>query len=299
MASTHGVAFFAFNTNQIDYIRLAILAARYVKRHMPTQQLCIITDVPTYDWHISISGEELISEVFDDIVLVDTDKSVNKREHYDSPWTKFISDFKNSNKHKVIEYTPYDKTLLLDIDYIIQNNNLEYVFDTDDAVTLYHEAEGIDGYAPALPQTYLSEAGIPMLWSTVVYFDKHNELTKLFFDVWAHVADHYDFYQFLYRFPEGMYRTDFCVSIAVHILNGMGAGELIESFPGKMINMSQFDDIGKINAIDDWVYVINNHKENWKDSLTRVCGENVHVMNKRALDRAHNTIVEMMEEEDK
>lgn len=297
MTATQGIVFFAYNTEQIDYIKLAIVAGRYAARHMPDKKLCLITDKHTYEWFNETSGDDLIASVFDDVVLVDPADTPNTREHHDSPWTSFVSDFKNGNKHKVIEYTPYDQTLLLDIDYIVQNNHLEYVFDSDDAVTLFREAEGLDGYPPALPQRYLSDAGVHMYWSTAVYFDKNNDLTKLFFELWEHIVDHYDFYRFLYAFPEGMYRTDFCVSIAAHILNGMGTGELIDSFPGKMINMSQFDDIAKINSIDDWVYVVNNQKENWKDSVTRISGENVHVMNKRALTRAYDTIMELMDKD--
>jgi hypothetical protein len=196
-----------------------------------------------------------------------------------------VSEFKNSNKHQVAEYTPYDKTLLIDVDYIIQNNDLDYVFDTDTEVALFHNAESLHGLPPADTERWLNLAGIPMKWSTVIYFDKHQELSKLFFETWAHIAANYDFYKFLYGFSSNMYRTDFCVSIASHILNGMGEGELIADFPSNLINMNQRDDIAKINAIDDWVFLINDRAENWKDTTTRIKSENIHVMNKRSLDR--------------
>lgn len=293
---TSGITFFAYNTQEIDYVKLATIAGRYSKRHMPSHATCLITDAGTWDWFSKGPNAEYIDMAFDDIVLVPPDIRANKRTHFDSPWHKFTSDFKNGNKHKVFEYTPYDKTLLLDIDYIVQNNSLEYVFDSDSAVTLFHRAESLIGEPPAPPQQYLNNLGIPMLWSTAVYFDKSNSLTKMFFDLWGHVGDHYDFYKFLYGFPGTMYRTDFCVSIAAHILNGMGQGELIEDFPQPMINMSQHDDIAKINSATDWIYMVNDRKENWEDSLTRISNENVHVMNKRSLERKFDDIMGALDE---
>jgi hypothetical protein len=295
---TDGVVFFAYNTDQINYVKLAALAGRYVKRHMPNRSVCLVTDGGTWDWfQRTDEGREYAGLAFDDVVLADSGSRENRRTHYDSPWHKFTSDFRNGNKHRVINYTPYDRTLLLDIDYIVQNGSLDYVFDSGSEVTLFHRAESLIGEKPALPQQYLSETGIPMLWSTAVYFDKTSSLAQTFFEVWAHVADNYEFYKFLYGFPGTMYRTDFCVSIATHILNGMGSGELIDDFPHPMINMSQHDDIVKINSADEWIYMVNNRQENWRDSLTKIQGENVHVMNKRSLERNYEAIMQQLDQE--
>jgi len=290
---TRGVAFFAYNTSQIDYVKLAILAARYSKRHMPSLPTCLITDSGSWDW-CQRSYKKEVELAFDEITLAEPAQQNNKRVHHDSPYHKFVSDFKNGNKHRVFEYTPFDQTLLLDIDYIIQNKDFEYVFETDNAVTLFHKAEYLTRNSPAQAQRYLNDQGIPMLWSTVVYFDRRNPTAKMFFDLWAHIGENYDFYKFIYGLPGKLYRTDFCVSIATHIMNGMGPGSVIDEFPGRMINMSQHDDIVKINDVDDWIYMVNNREEQWKDTLTRIAGENVHVMNKRSLDRHWDDLMEKL-----
>lgn len=294
---TTGICFFAYNTEQIDYSKLALLAARYVKRYMKHNDVTLITDTGTVSWMKKNHSQEVIDAAIDNFVITDVQHSDNVRVHYDSPWTKFKSQFKNSNKHEVINLTPYDRTILMDIDYIVQNNNLDSVFETDEAIVMYHEAVSLSNQEPAGLDQSLKPYGIPMLWSTVVYFDKHNPLTTLFFDTWAHVKDNYDFYKFLYGFPGNMYRTDYCVSIAAHILNGMGPGSVIGQFDDKrMIYMSQKDEIAKVNAVDEWVYLVNNQKEHWKDTLTLVERENVHVMNKRALDRQSGKLMEMLNE---
>lgn len=294
---TSGIALFAYNTTEINYIKIALIAARYAKRHMPHLSVCVITDAGTWDWFSQGEHSEYVEKYFDDVILTEPDRRVNKRTHYDSPYSNFVSDFKNGNKHKIIEYTPYDKTLLIDIDYIIQNDSLSYLFESDEPVAMFHNAESLIGEPPALPQQHLHSHGIDMIWSTAIYFDKHDEITQTFFETWAHVAKEYQFYEFLYGFPGHMYRTDYCVSIAAHIMNGMGHGKLIGDFPMPMINMSQHDDIVEINAPDEWVYMVNDRKENWKNTVALIKNENVHVMNKRSLDRKFDEIMERLDNE--
>jgi hypothetical protein len=296
-----GIVFFAYNTEQINYLNLSVIAARYAKRHMPGLPVCLITSHGDWDWFEKNSklSDEALSEIFDEVVLSEPGHQKNTRTHHDSPWYQFVSDFRNGNKHRVFELSPYDQTLLLDIDYIVQNNHLQYVFDTDESVNLFHRAENLIGEMPAPAQQYLNDYGIPMLWSTVIYFNKEHELAKLFFDLWAHIAKNYEFYRFLYNFPGKMFRTDFCVSIAAHIINGMGSGELIGDFPDPMIYMSQKDDIVKINSADDWIYMVNDRQQAWENSLTRISGENVHVMNKRAIERHYNDLMKLLDGDQK
>lgn len=296
---THGVVFFAYNTKQIDYLKLAVLASKYIRRHMPNEKICLITDTGSWNWFITTKSGSNAKDLFDDLVILDISHKRNTRIHYDSPWSKFSSDFKNSDKHKIIDYTPYDKTLLLDTDYIIQNGDLNYIFDSSAHVTLFHNAKDLLQQNLSNSQQYLNEVGIPMLWSTVIYFNKHVELTKIFFDLWAHISENYAFYKFLYQFPGDMFRTDYCVSIAAHIMNGMNSGPIIESFPGEIITMQQTDDIAKIIDIDEWIYLVNNYNEQWKDSLTNIKNENVHVMNKRSLTRCYDELIALFDGVDK
>lgn len=288
---TQGIVLFAYNTEQINYLRLATVAAQYAKRYMPAYPITLITTKGNWEWFTNNTDQKIIDGSFDNVVYANPPQQHNKRTHFDSPWHKFTSDFQNGNKHQVIDLSPYDQTMLLDIDYIVQNNQLEYVFESDSPVTLFHHAETLIREPAAQAQQYLNEQGIPMLWSTVIYFDRRQSVTKLFFDLWAHVSENYAFYQLLYNFPGKLYRTDFCVSIAAHILNGMISGSVIQDFPQPMIYMSQKDDIAKINQADEWVYLVNNRAERWNNTLTKIKNENVHVMNKRSIERHYDDIM--------
>ena len=48
-----GVCFFVYNNEQIDYVDIALLAAKYVKTYLDLP-VCIITDAGTYAWILSI-----------------------------------------------------------------------------------------------------------------------------------------------------------------------------------------------------------------------------------------------------
>lgn len=292
--STTGVCFFAYNNSQIDYVKLSMLAALHVKKHMRHNNTCLITTEGDWAWLEQSQGEEVVNQAFDDVVFTDNVNAPNNiRKHHDSPWTTFESEFKNSNKHLINEYTPYDKTLLLDIDYMVRNPFLDYLFESEVPVAMYDDACDLRYDPPDLYEQYLNPIGPKMWWSTVVYFDKHDEISKLFFDTWAHVAQEYDFYKFLYNFPPHMFRTDYCVSIASHIMNGMGDGRAIHKIMDeRMQYMDQKDDLVEIKSSDDWIFLSNDRKEPWKDIVTRNRTENIHVMNKRAIERNYAQMLE-------
>jgi|TARA_B110000879_G_C11145860_1_gene502420 hypothetical protein len=160
----------------------------------------------------------------------------------------------------------------------------------DNALTVRNEL-------PAERERFLFDAGIKMWWSTVVYFDR-SDYSELFFNTWAHVADNYEFYQYLYNFPSKLFRTDYCVSIAVHILAGMQDNQ---SYLGNfddtsLVNINQKDDIIETQSINEWIVLSHDQKEEWKNILVKLDKQDVHVMNKRALNRVQDTLLEYFNE---
>lgn len=290
-----GVCFFAYNNQQIDYAAMAILAAKYVKKYLDLP-VCLITDTGTDAWLQQSQSTDDIKSAIDYIVITDDEMQKNIRRHHDSPWTEFTAQFNNSNKHKIWEYSPFEKTLLLDLDYIVKTDFLSSAFDSIQGVSMFDRAITIQNQKPQHAERKLYDAGIKMWWSTVVYFDR-SEFSELFFDTWAHVADHYEYYQYLYNFPANLFRTDYCVSITAHILNGMQDGDTISNFYDvPMINMSQKDDIIEVNDLQSWIYLAANVREPWKNILVKHENLDVHVMNKRALDRVKPKLMEMFDE---
>jgi len=286
-----GVCFFVYNNNQLDYVDLLMLAARYVKEYLKLP-VCMITDNGTYNWMLESQSESDIDTYIDYIKITNDQFKDNLRTHKDSPWSEFTAQFQNSNKHKIWEYSPFEQTLLMDTDYIVKNDFLLQSFNNP-GVSMYNNAVSTRNDPPHRNEVLLYPSGIKMWWSTVVYFDR-SEFSKMFFDLWDHVADNYEFYQFLYNFPGGLFRTDYCVSIAVHILNGMEESTTIDNFDDMPMHyISQDDDIIDINNKQDWICLGCDQKENWKNILIKHSNLDLHVMNKRALLRMKPKIVEM------
>lgn len=262
---------------------------------MKNNNTCLITTQGDFEWLESVHGEELVDRAFNEVVITNDKHPENVRMHFDSPWTQFSSHFQNNNKHMVNKYSPFDKTLLLDIDYIVRNNNLDYLFEQDDIhVGMYDAAQDLRCDPPHIYEQYLNPVGIPMLWSTVVYFDR-SDTSDMFFDIWAHCQQEYSFYKFLYNMPGNMYRTDFCVSIANHIMNGMASGNMLHTIiDGPMQYMDQKDDIVEIKTADDWIFLANDREQNWVNILARNYKQNLHVMNKRAMDRHFDQMIKVV-----
>lgn len=290
-----GVCFFAYNNDQLDYVKMALVAGMYVKKNLKLP-VCLITDEGSESWLEQSQSKKHIKKVFDYIVVTNDEMKKNRRRHFDSPWTEFSAQFNNSNKHKIYQYSPFEQTLLLDIDYIVKTDVLLKYFDSDKPVCMFDRATTVRNELPALEERFLYDAGIKMWWSTVVYFDR-SDFSELFFNTWSHVAENYEFYQYLYNFPSKLFRTDYCVSIAIHILAGMQNEQLlIGNFDNtELVNMSQKDDIIEVKNENEWVMLVHDQREVWKNILVKVNNQDIHVMNKRALDRALPEIIEALD----
>lgn len=292
-----GVLLIAYNNGKIDYHKLALIAARSVKLHMKYNHVTLLTDVGTFNQLKDELTPEQAAETFDHIIIDNVEHEHNTRTHRDSPWVEFTTQFNNKNKHSIFTKTPYNKTLMIDVDYIVGNNTLDAVFETDSDVAMYKNAMSVRNYKPRIWEQKLHPDGIDMWWSTVVYWRSDSEIARLFFGVWEHVKENYNYYKWLYKFPGVLFRTDYAVSIATHILNGHKTGNLIHELPGKTMRFSeQIDDIVKFNSVNDIMLLCPDPKELWKSIVSRIKNENVHVMNKMAILRHYDTLKEMIYE---
>ena len=291
-----GICFFAYNNDQLDYIKMALVAGKYAKKNLKLP-VCLITDEGGESYLYESRPKEQINQVFDYVVITNDKMKNNRRRHFDSPWTTFAAQFSNSNKHKIFQYSPFEQTLLLDIDYIVKTDVLLKYFDNDHPVCMFDNATTLRNELPSSDERFLYDAGIKMWWSTVVYFNR-SDFSKLFFDTWSHVADNYEFYQYLYNFPSKLFRTDYCVSIAVHILAGMqDTQEYLGNFDNTaLVNMSQKDDIIEAKNDNEWIMLSHDQKEIWKNILVNTSNQDIHVMNKRAFDRVIPKLLEALDE---
>jgi hypothetical protein len=80
-------------------------------------------------------------------------------------------------------------------------------------------------------------------------------------------------------------------------MNGMMSGDVVHDFGGlPMQNMSQNDDITQVINLNEWVCLATDTIEDWKQIVVRHSNQDVHVMNKRALDRVGDRLLELFYE---
>ena len=99
-AKSRGVLLFAYNTDSVDYVKIAERAARLIEHNLKLP-VTIITDMQS--------------------------PQTNERIGY-----KNGSQWFNGDRYRAYELSPYDETLLLDSDYLIFDNSLIKILDTVD-----------------------------------------------------------------------------------------------------------------------------------------------------------------------
>ena len=204
MPTENGVLLFAYDNESIKYTELAKLCALLVRRHLPNTGVTLVTDN-------SIDGP------FDDVILVETGNSGRRTFRNPNGETEEVT-WHNKTRPQAYDLTPYDKTLLLDVDYLMFNNSLQWLFQSDKELLCHNTDYDITGKESLIDEKMLHWSSIPMLWATVIYFTK-NDTAQEFFNLVKLVQDNYQYYYNLYNFKSGPYRNDYAISIAYNLLS--------------------------------------------------------------------------------
>ncbi len=195
---TRGVILFAFNSPKYNYYEMAKYTARRVN-HFLKLPVTIVTDED--------SLPDSIDYQWDNIITITPDKD-NFRD-----WGLWI----NKGRYQAYELSPYDETLLLDVDYVVNSNKLLTIFDFYDDFCCHNRTEFL--MLPNAPQELLSAYSYETLWATVVAFKK-TERAKQIFDTLRMVQENYEHYANIHSFVGGVYRNDYALTLALKIVNG-------------------------------------------------------------------------------
>ena len=157
-----GVLLFALNNAEIDYIKLAEDAARRVHKFLNVP-VSVVTDSDSAN---TISDETL----FDNVILVDSESYHLKRFHDGEKTAK--AHWKNSHRNSSFELSPYDDTLVIDVDYVVNSDVLSYCWDQPHDFLIYKSFFDIGQRKDVSEFTYISDYSVPFYWATVFFFRK-------------------------------------------------------------------------------------------------------------------------------
>lgn len=291
MKTKKGFLLLAFNNTELDYTKMACCCALSIKSHLEYNHTTLVTDENSANWMTKSLSQDVIDKAFDKIKITTHPPKSNERNHYDSPWTKFKTPFLNLNRSNAYDFSPYEETILIDVDYLIMSNSLDLVWGIEEDLLINKDASTLRHEKFHAKNIRLHKAGINMYWATLIYFKK-TKLTEILFNLTEFIKDNYSFYKHLYKFPGRLYRNDYSFSIAIHILNGFLENNNIKSFPIPTLKtMDQKDDIVEVSK-DNILFLCHDPKKQWDNILVNLKNADVHIMNKRSFIRHSDSLIE-------
>jgi alpha-N-acetylglucosamine transferase len=275
---TTGAVIFAQNNSSIDYVKLAIFAATQIKTFLNIP-VSIITD--SADWMLTAYPKE--STVFDQIISIENTLTSNQKRFNDGTLSSKFLEWKNLSRNSVYELTPYDRTLVIDSDYIINSSLLSNALFSDHTFQIYKDSVSLSSWRDNTEFTRINQFSIPFYWATTFIFEKTLEV-KSFFDIIDYIKSNWQYFRTLYSIEVPTFRNDFAFSIAIHLMNAKTAGMFAQELPGKMLYISDRD---LLISIEDKKMKFLIEKENHLGEYTAVslADTDVHVMNKLSLSR--------------
>lgn len=265
-----GILLLAKNNEHFNYVKQAATMALAAKHHL---QVPVAICAPVSEL------EELDSTLRKRAFDYEINKSPSAQDN-NLRWFKNLEGkdveikWRNSLRPEAYDLSPFEETILIDTDYLIQNNRLNQCWGNVEDILMNNEALNIDMSKETMAnEKRTSVLGSKMYWATCVYFRK-TEKTKCFFNLVKHIQENYLFYRLAYNLPYGIYRNDYAFTIAAFMMNDF-AEDGIAPLPVPMLN-SYFED--RIYSVEkDTVTILS-------DILVNVSKMNIHLMNKFSLE---------------
>jgi hypothetical protein len=292
-SNSRGVIMFAHNNTEIDYFRLAVVNALLVQKNLGIKNVTVVTDPHSLKQGEKTLGKRLIKKAINNIIVIEKDKkfkALNQRLYKDTSHTTKYLPFYNVNRCDAYHLSPYDETLLIDVDYLILSDTLNHCWGHNNELMMNCKYQDImyERKDPSLAR--LNDMGITMYWATVVYFRK-TEYVESFFNIVSHVKNNPQFYKDLYQWQGTLYRNDYSFSIAAHMMSGF-VDKGIPQLPTTLYKSFDTDDIH--SAIDENTIVMYLEKPRSPGDfmLTKWQGIDLHIMNKWAINRVSEELLE-------
>ena len=291
--NTRGIIMFAHNNTEIDYFRLAVVNALLIQKNMGIKNITVVTDPHSLKQGEKTLGKRLIKKAINNLVVVEKDKEFKKKNirlYKDTSHKVERLPFYNVNRCDAYDISPYDETILIDVDYLILSDTLNHCWGHNNELMMNWKFQDImyERKDPSLDKLY--DMGITMYWATVVYFRK-TEYVESFFNVVKHVRNNPQYYKDLYKWQGTLYRNDFSFSIAAHVMSGF-VDKGIPQLPTTLYKSFDTDDIH--SAVDENTIVMYLEKPRSPGDfmLTKWQGVDLHVMNKWAINRVSEELLE-------
>lgn len=291
---TNGILLFAHNNRQIDYSMMAYIAAKFAKKNLQVP-VSLVTDSGTVRW-MEENGLS-IDKTFDKLILTDKMqyKDTNMRRYYDGALSYKKADFKNNYRAWAYEFTPYENTLVIDVDFLIVNNNLSSIWDSESDFMINKVSYDLSPDRDNTEFRRISDRSIDFFWATAFFFRK-TEQNKVFFDLCKHIVENYNYYRFVYQIDSPLMRNDYVFSIAIHMMGGFSNRLNPPPLPVNIYHTLDKDELYRVNDATSFLFLIEKKGHLGEYVLTKTENLNVHIMNKFSINRQAQALLEVIDE---
>lgn len=201
--TSSGALLFAFDTVTdqgvtLHYTKLANVTCKLIKKHLDIP-CAVVTDgdVSAADQIINLQPKSTHSS-----------RTIRVGDiHQTYEW---------KNDYRLLSYdlTPWDQTLVIDVDYILQTNRLKTLLESNLDFVIAQKVTGLMGNEFD-QYRMMPNRTIPQCWATVMCFNRNADTV---FEYAKMIADNYEFYAGIFGFDTKQYRNDMVFSIAAHML---------------------------------------------------------------------------------
>lgn len=243
---TAGVLLFCFDTEHTRYHKILERCVRLVKKNV-SGEITVVTNFSTYQ---KMSPMGCVNYKF-------MEPEIGNKKNG--------QEWNNVDRHMAYELSPYDTTLVIDIDYFCFSDNLKQLFRTDYDFLVPDTAYDLTGRSTFDLRKW---SMIPMVWATVLFFKK-NQKVKRIFDTVKYIKRHYPYFRDMYRIYDRSLRNDYLFAMALQQINGFVG---YEKMPFSLPTLPP--DCEVIKIMDEgiaWKY---------KDQISYIENQDVHVLNK-------------------
>ncbi len=243
---TKGILLFCFDTKDTQYYKILEKCVYLIQKNLKLE----ITVVTNFDTYKKLKPLGFINYKFIEPELGNT---------------KLGKEWNNVDRHLAYELSPYDTTLVMDIDYFCYTDTLLQFMDTKYDFLISTQAHDLTQRNTFHQRVW---SMIPMVWATVFIFKKTEKVRKLF-DTIKYVKKYYHYFNQLYRIFSKNFRNDYAFAIALQQLNGFTS---YNTLPIQLATLPQDCKVVKMtDSVIAWEY---------KDQINFVVNQDVHVLNK-------------------
>lgn len=245
---TRGVLLYCFDTTETAYSKIADRCVELIKINLKLP-VTMVTDTNT--------RPNIKSKC--DFKIIDIEKNNTKLS---KPWY-------NLERHLAYDHSPYDHTIVMDVDYFCFSNKLLKLLDTGYDFLVHKKAHDITARNTL---RYDRESMLDLVWATVLIFRKTARV-KAIFETVKMVKRNYAHFCNLYRISYRNFRNDYAFAIALNQINGHRHYDFIHDSIATVpadVSIVKIDDRGVVLRFDKKVFYINN--------------QDLHIINKEVAD---------------